>query len=784
MTPPTRPWRRRAALLGLAVLGLALLLPGSPAYLPGWLVPRASHEGRSVRQWMARLGGSERMEALAALGSIGPDAAEAVPAVAAILREGDESERVAATLALMKIGKAAGGSVEALAEALADPEPKVRMNAALALSRLSEESRAAIPALARALRDEANATNLGVFHHTIQEAAAVALGRASAGREDGVAPLAALLRQDAGEDLLAAAARGLGEIGEPARSAVPLLAKAWPSAGESLKESIAEALEKLGEDPAKLAALPRPDELPEAERAYLWRIENRGNELMKHGFGALGKALQAGDRKALGALLHERFEFRAAVGVEELDRGFATRRGIHAAGAASWGFVSDLLQLRRGFIGTPEIQFGLKALRPSLRGKLDGEWQGVAQMRLAGEHAPGAPAEAVVVFDFRLPKLTREALGRPRWLGRVEVQQSSLAKAPRRLFDEAAAKRGLRPERLHDNWKAAKFAPVTGGVYVADFDRDGVLDVLVTDLDGCWLHKGKPGGGFDDVTAAVGLPSSGSLVACWIDIDGDGWEDLILGDRIFRNVAGKRFADHTRHCNLRIPPDASGLVVADYDRDGKLDVYATRPGKPAGKSWLDRHTADALGNRLYRNKGGWKFEDVTRAAGADGGRRSCFTAAWLDADGDGWPDLHVINEFGDGVLLVNKRDGTFRQVPLADKMADFGSMGLAVGDVDNDGNMDVYCANMFSKAGTRVMANLRPDAWPADTMAKMRRFVAGSQLHLNRGGLKFDQVAEKEGIAAVGWAYGAALADLDNDGWLDIYATAGYISRDRDKPDG
>ena len=63
-------------------------------------------------------------------------------------------------------------------------------------------------------------------------------------------------------------------------------------------------------------------------------------------------------------------------------------------------------------------------------------------------------------------------------------------------------------------------------------------------------------------------------------------------------------------------------------------------------------------------------------------------------------------------------------------------------------------------------------------------FVAGSQLHLNRGGLKFEQVGPKMQVAGVGWAYGACLADLDNDGWLDLYATAGFCSKDRNEPDG
>jgi hypothetical protein len=83
-----------------------------------------------------------------------------------------------------------------------------------------------------------------------------------------------------------------------------------------------------------------------------------------------------------------------------------------------------------------------------------------------------------------------------------------------------------------------------------------------------------------------------------------------------------------------------------------------------------------------------------------------------------------------------------------------------------------------------VIGNLAADAYSPDVMEKFRRFVAGSQLHLNRGGLKFEQAGKEKQVAAVGWAYGAALADLDNDGYLDVYATAGFVSRDRNEPDG
>jgi hypothetical protein len=91
---------------------------------------------------------------------------------------------------------------------------------------------------------------------------------------------------------------------------------------------------------------------------------------------------------------------------------------------------------------------------------------------------------------------------------------------------------------------------------------------------------------------------------------------------------------------------------------------------------------------------------------------------------------------------------------------------------------------MYSKAGSRVIGNVRPGTYPDKVMNKIRTFIKGSELHLNRGGLRFEQKGQQWQVADAGWAYGPALVDLDNDGWLDIYATCGYISRSRTEPDG
>jgi hypothetical protein len=243
------------------------------------------------------------------------------------------------------------------------------------------------------------------------------------------------------------------------------------------------------------------------------------------------------------------------------------------------------------------------------------------------------------------------------------------------------------------------------------------------------------------------------------------------------------------------------MAVADFDRDGRMDLYVVRMSKPNAGSWISGKSGEVKDNQLWRNLGNWQFEDVTAASGAGGGRRSTFSAVWLDADSDGWPDLYVINEFGNGALYLNNRDRTFREHLLADGPADFGSMGVTCGDVDNDGHIDLYVANMYSKAGARILGNLRPGLYSAEVEARMRRFVAGSQLWRNKGVSKdigassltpdpwpltpeFEPLGQACGVAAVGWAYGPALADLDNDGWLDLYATCGFISHSRDEPDG
>jgi hypothetical protein len=410
-----------------------------------------------------------------------------------------------------------------------------------------------------------------------------------------------------------------------------------------------------------------------------------------------------------------------------------------------------------------------------------------------GETDLGKPGEVVLYLSYRIAQPKAKSLPAGRWIQFVSVDQVQVARADRFLMHEVAARRGIDVDRFHDNWKRNRpFMTNTGGVYLCDFNRDGILDMLIVDTKDIVLYQGQPDGSFREVTASVNLPTTflnrhwpSPACSAFVDLDGDGWEDLILGGRLYRNDRGKRFIDVTDLSNLRLPPEASGLAIADYDRDGRVDIYAVQPGQGNSKSWLSGMSGqDTGGNQLWRNLGNFRFENTTAQSGTSAGNRSCFTAIWLDANNDGWPDLYVINEFGNGVLLVNQGDGTFKEVQLGKGPSDFGTMGVTCGDIDNDGNIDIYCGNMYSKAGSRIIGNVLPNSYPEDVMAKMRSFVSGSQIWRNLGGLKFEPIGKKLQVNAVGWAYGPALVDLDNDGWLDLFATCGFVSQSRTEPDG
>jgi hypothetical protein len=547
--------------------------------------------------------------------------------------------------------------------------------------------------------------------------------------------------------------------------------------------------------------------LEESETKYLWDLEHRSNILVKHGFGAIAVELQQQHEDALLRHLSEDFagallDRGAEIGVEDGVLSALRRRSVDGSSQplARREFAAYLLDHRGRFTNEPRIRFDVKSISPDDRTDLlAGNWSALCVMRMWGDCGTDQPGETSLLLRVEFAQPTKERLAEPGWLLGCSIEQVATSQSSRFLFREVTRDYNIDPDRLADNWKSDVMRHNTGGIFACDFNRDSCVDVLVTDLNlgSTALMKGLPAGGFADVTAEVGLEQLQKIRppfdAAFVDLDNDGWEDLVFSNgAIFKNQEGHSFFDFSSQTNLA---DVSRgfaakdrgvlyrLCVADYDRDGWMDLYVIRSGGVL-ESWLEDTIDNPVKNLLLRNLGNWQFKDVTEASCTEAATQSAFTALWFDANNDLWPDLYVINEYGDGVLYVNEGDGSFRELDIDPTNADFGSMGLTAGDIDNDGNIDVYLASMYSKAGSRVIGNIPPGIYPAEVTSRLRRLISGSEFYQNEGDLSFHAEAEDYQIHDVGWAYGPTMADFNNDGFLDIFAPAGYMSRDRTKPDG
>jgi HEAT repeat protein len=252
--------KRRALWLVVTVVVLAafsLLVPASPAYLPD-LVTRGYfgyyHDGHSAGYWTKELTNPDvevRHHAISALGAMGTDASDSIPALSTVLVEDPDREaRSMAALALSKMAPASRRAVPALARALGDEEPFVRMNSATALFQLRTGARGAVPALIKAFQDESNNRHLPLFFVSIQEMMALTLGRASAGSVEGVPVLKEALEAAQTARSRWVLARALGEVGHEARPAAPQLRVLLTDRDRFVRDAAEDALRKMGESPA------------------------------------------------------------------------------------------------------------------------------------------------------------------------------------------------------------------------------------------------------------------------------------------------------------------------------------------------------------------------------------------------------------------------------------------------------------------------------------------------------------------------------------------------------
>ena len=391
---------------------------------------------------------------------------------------------------------------------------------------------------------------------------------------------------------------------------------------------------------------------------------------------------------------------------------------------------------------------------------------------------------------------------------RTQIQKSShqelILKFTGEVSETNSFKHARNEYKSFDDWESAFQYP---SVSVLDLNQDGFDDLFVTDR---WsqsqLLQNKGDGTFEDITEKSGLlVEELANCTCFFDFDNDGDSDAFVGrsmgpSMFFINQDGT-FQPH-EEINQILAETRFVLAasVSDVNRDGLLDLYLSTYAYGQGelKDWFEQTTrveerlktrlkierahtyVDRGGppNILLMNRGGsfeWaKIGDTLKQY------RDSYQSVWTDLDLDGDLDVYVCNDFSPDVFLRNDTEqGSFKPQfkDITQEVAGNSVMGFAMGaswgDFDNDGDLDLYVSNMYSKAGLRIVNQLD------DVNERLRVSAHGNFLYVNEDG-KLRQVAgsgeNQQHVSSVGWSYGGQFADFNNDGELDIYVASGFYT--------
>lgn len=344
----------------------------------------------------------------------------------------------------------------------------------------------------------------------------------------------------------------------------------------------------------------------------------------------------------------------------------------------------------------------------------------------------------------------------------------------------------------------ARLDPATGidvygnnGIAVGDIDGDGRDEVYVCQPAGLpnKLFRWQSGR-FVDITAQAGVDLlDDSTSALFLDLRNLGRQDLVVlrggGPVLFLNDGKGRFTLAPDAFRFTNPPQGgfTGMAAADYDLDGKLDLYLCCYSFFQSEAQF-RYPApyfDAQNgppNFLFRNRltadGSGFFEDVTNAVGLDeNNNRYSFAPAWCDYDRSGWPSLYVANDFGRNNLYRNV-SGKFHDNAAAAGVEDIGpGMSACWFDHDGDGRPDLYVANMWTAVGQSVVKSPK---FPYKYDGSWRGHTKGNSFFRNLGNGTFQSDAARLGIEMGRWGWAADAADFDNDGQPELFLTCGMLT--------
>lgn len=350
-----------------------------------------------------------------------------------------------------------------------------------------------------------------------------------------------------------------------------------------------------------------------------------------------------------------------------------------------------------------------------------------------------------------------------------------------------------------------------GGVASGDLNNDGLIDLYFTGnqvADELYLNQGNLK--FKEITEEAGIDNSSGWTTgvTMVDINSDGlldiyvckigkYKDIQGANRLFINQGVNEsgipeFKDEAASYGLDIQTFSTQAAFFDYDLDQDLDMFllnhSVNPNRTYGKGKLRMKPDSLAGDRLLRNDGG-KFKDVSAEAGIFQGKIGYGLGLGVgDINNDGYPDIYVGNDFFENdYVYLNKGNGTFSEVITADETTlghtTHASMGNDLADYNNDGWIDIISLDMLPqelKAYKMSGQEYSNQIYKQYLKNGYRPQFTQNTLHLNDAGNHFKETAYAAGIAATDWSWSPLLADLDNDGYKDVFICNGILGATND----
>ena len=340
-----------------------------------------------------------------------------------------------------------------------------------------------------------------------------------------------------------------------------------------------------------------------------------------------------------------------------------------------------------------------------------------------------------------------------------------------------------------------------GGVGAADFNKDGKIDLYFTgNMVSNQLFLHKEGFEFTNITEISGTAAAKqwSNGVSIVDINNDTWPDIYVSVSSLNSIATPKnllflnqgnnsegiptFREAAEEYGIASMKHTRHAAFFDYDRDGDLDLYLLNNiidlADPTSYRRKVTNGTAANTDQLFQNIGNHQFKEVGKTAGIlyEG---YGLGVAIGDINQDGWPDIYVANDYiSNDLLYINQQDGTFKN-EIADrtKLQSKFSMGVSVSDFNNDGASDILVLDMLSATNDRLKRHVKESNYNNRRNNQNYNYqeqVARNTFQQNDGNGYFGEIGFHAGIYASDWSWSPLTADFNNDGLLDVYVTNGY----------